>query len=107
MKKKIDLATAENITPDEIISGINTGIEIIGKAEPILKLLFDKISDAIKNIGGPKSPQARLKRIEALEEVAKLLQAKDGLQKELNKSNEARLAAIEARVKAIEEKLGL
>lgn len=93
MKKKIDLATAQSITPDEIISGINTGIEIIGKAEPILKLLFDKISEAIKNIGGPKSPQGRLRRIE-------LLETKDQLQKELNKT-------FEARLKAIEQKLGL
>lgn len=98
MKKKIDLATAQSITPDEIISGIDTGIEIIGKAEPILKLLFDKISEAIKNIGGPKSPQGRLKRIEALEQTAALLQTKDGLQKELNKVNEARLKAIEAKL---------
>lgn len=93
MKKKIDLATAQNITPDEIITGINTGIEIIGKAEPILKLLFDKISEAIKNIGGPKSPQGRLRRIE-------LLETKDALQKELNKT-------FEARLKAIEQKIGL
>lgn len=93
MKKKIDLATAQSITPDEIISGIDTGIEIIGKAEPILKLLFDKISEAIKNIGGPKSPQGRLRRIE-------LLETKDALQKELNKT-------FEARLKAIEQKIGL
>lgn len=93
MKKKIDLATAQSITPDEIITGINTGIEIIGKAEPILKLLFDKISEAIKNIGGPKSPQGRLRRIE-------LLETKDALQKELNKT-------FEARLKAIEQKIGL
>lgn len=93
MKKKIDLTTAQNITPDEIITGINTGIEIIGKAEPILKLLFDKISEAIKNIGGPKSPQGRLRRIE-------LLETKDALQKELNKT-------FEARLKAIEQKIGL
>jgi len=90
MAKKIDLKTAKTLNPGDIIAGLNTGIELVGAAGPILSVLFDKISDWVNQLGknNPNSPRNKTKRIEALE-------AQNLLQKELNKTYEARLAALE------------
>ena len=79
-------AEAEAIGPDEVISILNGGIKIVDEALPVIKVLFDKIAEAFANIGknSPNSPANRLKRIQALE-------AKDKLQKELNKVFAAKL----------------
>lgn len=89
-KKKIDRKAAQAITPDEILGVLQGGIDFVGAAEPLIKILFDKISEAIKNMGGPNSPQGRRRRIEALE-------AKDLLQKELNKAIISRLELLEGK----------
>jgi len=87
-KKKLTAQDAEAITPDEILGYLQGGIEFVGAATPIIKVLYDKIAEAIKNLGGPNSPQGRRRRIEALE-------AQNLLQKEVNKVNDARLKALE------------
>lgn len=89
-KKNIDLKTAEAIPVDEIVKVITGGINLIGAVEPLLKILFDKISEAIKNAGGINSPMGRRRRIEALE-------AQNILQKELNKTILARLHEIDGK----------
>jgi len=78
MKTQLTHEDAKTIGPDEIISTINTGVQIVEATLPFLTLLFDKIKEAIDGISGPNSPAGRLKRIEALE-------AQNLVQKELNK----------------------
>lgn len=89
-RKQLSKAQAEAITPGEILGILQGGVDFVGAATPIIKVLYDKIAEAIKNMGGPNSPQGRRRRIEALE-------AQNLLQKEINKVNEARLAALEAK----------
>lgn len=87
---KLSAKKAAGLNPQDIINGINTASGIVDATLPLIKALFDKVSEALANIGknNPNSPANRLKRIEALE-------AKDKLQKELNKLFEERLAALE------------
>jgi len=87
-KKQIDAKTAAEINPDEILGHLQNGVEFVGAALPIIKTLYDKIAQGIKDLGGPNSPPGRRRRIEALE-------AQNLLQKELNKTFEARLKALE------------
>lgn len=89
-KKKLSAEDAQAITPGEIHAVLQGGVQFIGEAEPIIKVLFEKISGWVNSLGGPNSPKGRLKRIEALE-------AKDLLQKELNKTVDARLLALEGK----------
>ena len=89
-KKKLTAQDAEAITPDAILGILQDGVEFVGAATPIIKVLYDKIADAIKNMGGPNSPQGRRRRIEALE-------AQNLLQKEVNKTLEARISVLEGR----------
>lgn len=87
-KKKLTAQSAEAITPDEILGVLQGGVDFVGAATPIIKLLYDKIAEAIKNMGGPNSPQGRRRRIEFLE-------AQNLLQKEVNKQTAAKLAELE------------
>lgn len=84
-------AAAKGVTPQDIINGINAASGIADATMPLLKALFEKINEALANIGknNPKSAAGRLLRIEALE-------AKDKVQKELNKLVEQRLTDLEA-----------
>lgn len=71
----------EEATPlsgEQIIDIFTTGVKLVDATEPFIKMLYDKIAEAIKNLGGPNSPQGRRRRIEALE-------AQNLLQKEFNK----------------------
>jgi hypothetical protein len=88
---KFSAKKAAGVNPMDIINGINTASGIVDATMPLLKALFDKINEALSNIGknNPKSPAGRLLRIEALE-------AKDKVQKELNKLVEQRLTDLEA-----------
>lgn len=91
MKKKIDLATAKSIEPVDVVAAINSGIQIIDAAAPVIKTLFEKIAQFFEMIGknNPNSPHNVRLRLATLE-------AKDILQKELNKTFEARLSAMES-----------
>ena len=87
---KLSAKKAAGLNPADIINGINTASGIVDATMPLLKALFDKINEGLANLGknNPNSPANRLKRIEALE-------AKDKVQKELNKLFEERLAELE------------
>lgn len=87
---KFSAKKGPGLNPADIINGINAASGIVDATLPLLKVLFDKINQALSNIGknNPGSPANRLKRIEALE-------AKDKVQKELNKLFEERIAALE------------
>lgn len=91
--KKVNLSTAQGMKPIDVVAAINTGIQIVDTIAPVAKVLFDKINEFLKslNLGknNPNSPKNVRLRLEALE-------AKDKLQKELNKLTEARLVALEA-----------
>ena len=95
--KKIQARELAPLTPGEIISLIKGGVQFIDANKDDIKMVFDKIADFFRSIGGPNSPGGRLKRIEALE-------AKDRLQKELNKINDAEFTALRARLLALEQK---
>jgi hypothetical protein len=86
--RKIKRAELPNISPNEIIDIVKGGVQLVDATLPFIKELFDKISEGVKNLGGPNSAQGKRRRIEALE-------AKDLLQKELNKLTNARLEALE------------
>lgn len=91
--KKLTPAQLAPLNPEEIIAVITGGIQFIDANKDSIKLAFDKIGEFFRSIGGPNSLGGRLKRIQALE-------AKDRLQKELNKLHEDE-------IKAIKEKIGL
>lgn len=90
--KQFNLKSAQAAKPVDVVGAINTGIQIVEAAAPVLKTLFDKINEFLANIGKnkPNSPAGRLARIEALE-------AQNKLQKEQNKLFEQRLAALEGK----------
>lgn len=91
-KKQLTLAGAQALKPVDVVSVVTGGIQIVEAAAPVIKVLFDKLTDLISSLGknNPNSPKNVRLRLAALE-------AKDLLQKEQNKLVEARLAALEAK----------
>ncbi|MDW8420130.1 MAG: hypothetical protein RML37_12035 [Chitinophagales bacterium] len=91
-KKQLTLAGAQALKPIDVVSVVTGGIQIVEAAAPVIKVLFDKLNDLITSLGknNPNSPKNVRLRLQALE-------AKDLLQKELNKTFEARLAALESK----------
>jgi hypothetical protein len=90
MAQKLTLKQAGGLTPEQAISLINGGIQFVDAVQPTLRVLFDKLTNFIASLGknNPNSPKNVRLRLQALE-------AKDQLQKELNKQFEARLQALE------------
>jgi MoxR-like ATPase len=82
---------AEKIDVNDVIETINNGIVVTGQVVPILKELFNKIKAFVEKVskGDPDSPRNVRFRLAALE-------AKDNLQREVNRNLEERLAAVEA-----------
>jgi len=97
MAKKIDLKAAKATNPGDIVAVINAGIQIVDAAAPVLSVLFDKINTWIQSLGSknPNSPKNVRLRLEALE-------AKDVLQKQINKLNDDFRAEATARLEALE-----
>lgn len=91
--KKITAQSAREMKPIDVVGAVNAGIAIVEAAAPVIKTLFEKISELLNSIGknNPNSIRNRRLRIEALE-------AQNKLQKELNKTYEARLAALELKI---------
>lgn len=92
MAKKLTLSDAKKLQPVDVIGVLQTGVQLVDAAQPIISVLFDKLTELFKGLGkkNPNSPANRLKRIEILE-------AQNLAQKELNKTLEARLAALESK----------
>lgn len=94
MAKKLTLKAAQGINPVDVVNVINGGIQFVDAVAPIAKVLFGKLNEFIQslNIGknNPNSPVNVRKRLAALE-------AKDALQKQLNKLTEDRLTALETK----------
>jgi hypothetical protein len=94
MAKKLTLNAAQAIDPGKVVDIINGGIQFVDAVAPIAKVLFGKLNEFIQslNIGknNPNSPVNVRKRLAALE-------AKDTLQKQLNKLFEERLTALETK----------
>jgi DNA-binding IscR family transcriptional regulator len=88
--RKLNAKQAEEIPIGDVVAVINGGIQLVDAAAPVLSILFNKVNDWITQLGknNPNSPKNVRLRLAALE-------AKDALQKELNKTFEARLAALE------------
>ncbi len=89
--KKLTAKSAQQIPVGNVVEVITGGIQFVEAVAPIAKILFDKINEFVKslNIGknNPNSPINVRKRIAALE-------AKDMLQKELNKVIAAEIEAL-------------
>lgn len=83
MSKKLSPADLKGIQP-EVIDVLTGVTQVATLATPVIKQLFDWINDLVANIGSknPNSPKNVRIRLAAVE-------AKDGLQKELNKRQEA------------------
>jgi len=83
MSKKLSPADLKGIQP-EVIDVLTGVTQVATLATPVIKQLFDWINDLVTNIGSknPNSPKNVRIRLAAVE-------AKDGLQKELNKRQEA------------------
>jgi hypothetical protein len=94
MAKKLTLKAAQDINPVDVVAVINGGIQFVDAVAPVAKVLFAKINEFIKslNLGknNPNSAQNVRKRLAALE-------AKDTLQKQVNKLVEDRLTALETK----------
>lgn len=90
MSKKLSAKAAGTLPIADIINGINTAAGIADATMPLIKALFEKVNQFILTLGkdNPNSPKNVRLRLSALE-------AKDKLQKELNKLFEERLAALE------------
>lgn len=90
MSKKISAEDFSKLTPGQIGKGLETGLEIINIATPFLSKAFDALTNFIASLGSknPNSAKNVRLRLAALEQ-------KDVLQKEVNKQQNARIAALE------------
>lgn len=75
--RKISKQDAEQIPVQDLPGVITSGIEIIEAAAPVIKTLFQRISEWVKTLGknNPDSPhnvRLRLKALEAKDELQKL-----------------------------------
>ncbi len=77
--------------PIDIVNLINTGATIVNATYPFIKDLFGKIAELVASIHTDKLSTAPGKRkaIEELQQEVKILNAKDVLQKQLNKIYDA------------------
>ena len=97
MKTEITHADLPNITPDEIVNILNTGGTIVNATMPFIKDLFAKIKELVQGIQTDKlsTPHGKRLAIEELQRQVEILNAKDVLQKQLNKLFEAALNITE------------
>jgi hypothetical protein len=96
--KKLTLKSAQAIPVGDVVAVINGGIQFVDAVAPIAKVLFDKINQLVQSIGkkNPGSPANRLLRIEALEAKDLLQKEVNKLQNQVNEDFEKRIAALEA-----------
>ncbi len=82
----------------DVVDGINAASELIDVTAPLLKTLFEKINEWLNTLGknNPDSPRNVRLRLAALE-------AKDKLQKEVNKLNDERYEDLDNRLSKIEK----
>ena len=97
MKTQITQADMPTITPDEIVNILNTGGTIVNATIPFLKELFAKIKELVQGIqtDALSTPHGKRLAIEELQRQVEILNAKDVLQKQLNKLFEAALNITE------------
>lgn len=81
---------AKDIDVNNVIDVVNSGITITKEVAPILSVLFNKIKAFVDKIGknDPDSPRNVRYRLAAVE-------AKDNLQKEVNRLFDERIAELE------------
>lgn len=90
--QKVTAQSAKAMKPIDVVGAVNAGIAIVDAAAPVIKTLFEKIRELLESLGkSPNSIRGRRLRIEALE-------AQNKLQRELNKTYEARLQQLEQKL---------
>lgn len=87
MSKKIAHADLPNIGPEELVNILNTGGTILNATFPFIKDLFSKIKELVQSVQTDKlsTPHGKRVAIEQLREEQDISNAKDAIQKELNK----------------------
>lgn len=94
--KQVTKANLPNITPDELVNILNTGGSIVNATFPFIKDLFAKIKELVASIQTDKlsTPHGKRLAIEELQKQVEILNAKDIIQKELNKIYDENFKAL-------------
>lgn len=94
--KQIKHEDLAGLSPVDVVGAINAGAEIVNATYPFVKDLFGKIAELVSSIKTDKlsTPHGKRVAIEALQKEVEVLNAKDVLQKELNKLYDARFAKL-------------
>lgn len=86
--KEIKHAELAGIPPIDIVNAINTGATIVNATYPFIKDLFGKINELVASIQTDALSTPKGKR-KAIEELQRVTEARNIVQKELNKLYDA------------------
>ena len=106
MSKQLSTSELKNLTPEEIVDILNKGGKIVDATLPFIKDIFGKLKELVTSIQSDalSTPKGKRLAIEELQHQVEILNAKDAVQKELNKLNDQKIADLEATVASYKAK---